>query len=114
MDYDSGKLKVVIDTNEIEQGTSHKLLDLIIDKDLTYKAHVDELCIKLSKHLSLLHNISPHLKKNRRMMRITGTLPHYLNTSLRKKLDKHARITRNCNWVIPEKIHTPPMDGVLF
>ena len=50
MDYDSGKLKVVIDTNEIEQGASHKLLHLIIDKHLTYKVHVDELCIKLSKH----------------------------------------------------------------
>ena len=111
MDHDSGKLKVVIDTNEIEQGASHKLLDLIIDKDLTYKVHVDELSIKLSKHLSLLHNISPYLKKNRRMMRITGTLPHYLNTSLRKKLDNHARITRNCNLNLLAPIHKNISEG---
>lgn len=29
--------------------------------------------------------------------RINGTLPHYLNTSLRKISDNHTRITRNCN-----------------
>ena len=36
----------------------HKLLGLIIDKDLSFEAHTDELCKKLSKRLGLLRHIS--------------------------------------------------------
>ena len=172
MDLDPGKLEVVKDTAEVEQVESHKRLGLIIDEDLTYEVHVDELCNKLSKCLGLLRHISPYLKKNQRIIyfnalikllmmyassvwtscnkmllervlrmqkraariilivprtsrtmtlfnnlswlpfydeayinrcalafkRINGTLPSYLNTSLRKNSDNPARITRNCNF----------------
>ena len=58
MDQDSGKLEVVMDTAEIEQVASHKLLGLIIDEDLTYKVYVNECCNKLSERLGLLHHIN--------------------------------------------------------
>ena len=37
--------------------------------------------------------------------RINGTLPHYLNTSLRQNSDNHARITRNCNLNLLSPCH---------
>ena len=37
--------------------------------------------------------------------RINGTLPHYLNTSLRKNSDNNARITRNCNLNLLSPLH---------
>ena len=41
---------------------------MFIDEHLTYEAHVDKLCIKLSKRLGLLRHISPYLKKNQRII----------------------------------------------
>ena len=46
VDQDSGKLGVVTDTAGIEKVASHKPLGLIIDEDLTYEVHVDELCMQ--------------------------------------------------------------------
>lgn len=65
---DSGKLEVKTDNAEIVNVENHKLLGMIIDEDLTYEAHVDELCNKLSKRLGLLRHISPYLKKNQRII----------------------------------------------
>ena len=68
MDQDLGKLEVVTDTAEIEQVASHELLGLIIDEEITYEVHVDELCNKLSKRLGLLRHVNPYLKKNQRII----------------------------------------------
>ena len=78
MVQDTGKLEVKTDNAEIEQVANHKRLaredevshpllrlGMIIDEDLTYEVHVDELCNKLSKQNGLLRHISPHLRKNR-------------------------------------------------
>ena len=43
--------------------------------------------------------------------RINGTLPHYLNTSLRKNSDNHARITRNCNLNLLSPLHKNISEG---
>jgi len=40
---DSGKLVVKGDNTEIENVVNHELLGMIIDEDLTYEVHVDEL-----------------------------------------------------------------------
>ena len=63
MEQDTGMMEVVTDTAEIEQVATHKLLSLIIDEDLTYEVHADELCNKLSKRYGLFRHINPHLKK---------------------------------------------------
>ena len=65
MVQDTGKLEVKTDNAEIEQVANHKRLGMIIDEDLTYEVHVDELCNKLSKQNGPLRHISPHLRKNR-------------------------------------------------
>ena len=182
---DSGKLEVKTDNAEIVNVKNHKLLGMIIDEDLTYEAHVDELCNKLSKQLGLLRHISPYLKKNQRIIyfnavikplmmyasqvwtlcnkqalervlrmqkratriileaqrtsrtvtlfnnlswipfyneayikhcelaykRINGTLPNYLNTSLRKNSDVHQRTTRNCNLNLLCPLHKNISEG---
>ena len=43
------KFEASTENEVIEQVGNHKLLGVIIDEDLTYEAHVDELCYKLSK-----------------------------------------------------------------
>ena len=46
--------------------------------------------------------------------RINGTLPHYLNTSLRKNSDNNARITRNCNLNLLSPLHKNISEGILL
>ena len=43
--------------------------------------------------------------------RINGTLPHYLNTSLRKNSDNLARITRNCNLNLLSPLPKNTLEG---
>ena len=50
-----------MDTAEIEQVASYKLLGLIINEDLTYKVYVNERCNKLSERLGLLHHINSNI-----------------------------------------------------
>ena len=60
-------LKLRLDATNINQLSHHKLLGLIIEKDLSFEAHIDELCKKLSKRLRLFRHISPYLKKSRKL-----------------------------------------------
>ena len=60
---ETATLKLHLDANNIDQLSHHKLLGLIIDYDLSFEAHMDELCKKLSKGLGLLRRISPYLKQ---------------------------------------------------
>lgn len=43
--------------------------------------------------------------------RINGTLPNYLNTSLRKNFDVHQRTTRNCNLNLLCPLHKNISEG---
>ena len=43
--------------------------------------------------------------------RINGTLPDYLNASLRKNSDAHSRITRNCNVNLLWPLHRNISEG---
>ena len=47
----------------IEQVSSHKILGVVIDSQVNYESHIDELCKKLSKRIGLLKPISPFLKQ---------------------------------------------------
>ena len=97
MDQDPGKLEVVTDIAEIEQVASHKLFGLIIDEDLTYEINVDELCNKLSKRLGLLlRHISPHLKKNQRIV--------YFNTVIKPLTMYASSVWTSCNKMLLERV----------
>ena len=50
---ETATIKLRLDAKNIDQLSHHKLLGLIIDKDLSFEAHMDELCKKLSKGLGL-------------------------------------------------------------
>ena len=86
---DSGKLEVKTDNAEILNVKNHKLLGMIIDEDLTYEAHVDELCNKLSKRLGLLRHISPYLKKNQRII--------YFNAIIKPVMMYASQVWTLCN-----------------
>ena len=51
-----------------------KLLGLIINKDLSFEAHKDELCKKLSKRLRRLSHISPYLKQKHKLTFYLATI----------------------------------------
>ena len=50
------------------------MLGLIIDKDLSFEAHIDELCKKLSKRLGLLSHISPYLLQRHKLTFYLATI----------------------------------------
>ena len=88
----SGKLEVVTNTAEIEEVGSHKLLGLIIDEDLTYEVHADELCNKLSKRLGLLRHISPYLKKNQKII--------YFNAVIKPRMMRATSVWTSSNKML--------------
>ena len=57
------RLDVKIDDSVVEQVSSHKILGVVIDSQMNYKSHIDELCKKLSKRIGLLKHISPFVKQ---------------------------------------------------
>ena len=59
-------LDVKIDDSVIEQVSSHKILGVVIDSQMNYESHIDELCKKLSQRIGLLKHISPFLKQGQR------------------------------------------------
>ena len=89
-------LVVATDTAEIEQVASHKLLGLIIDEDLTYEVHIDNLCNQLSKRLSLLRYISPYLKKNQRII--------YFNAVIKPLMMYASSVVTSCNKMLLERV----------
>ena len=67
-------LDVKIDDSVIEQVSSHKILGVVIDSQVNYESHIDELCKKLSKRMGLLKCISPFLKQHQRETYYNGVI----------------------------------------
>ena len=68
------RLDVKIDDSVIEQVSSHKILGVVIDSQMNYESHIDELCKKLSKCIGLLKHISPFLKQRQRETYYNGVI----------------------------------------
>ena len=68
------RLDVKIDDSVIEQVSSHKILGVVIDSQMKYESHIDELCKKLSKRIGLLKHISPFLKQRQRETYYNGVI----------------------------------------
>ena len=68
------RLDVKIDDSVIEQVSSHKILGVVIDSQMNYESHIDELCKKLSKRIGLLRHISPFLKQRQRETYYNGVI----------------------------------------
>ena len=68
------RLDVKFNDSVIEQVSSRKILGVVIDSQMNYESHIDELCKKLSKHIGLLKNISPFLKQHQRETYYNGVI----------------------------------------
>ena len=68
---------------ELDNATSHKLLGVYVDQDLSFNEYAEQLCRKLTKRIGLLRSIrlflplndriiffTTHLKCNRRIFRL--------------------------------------------
>ena len=54
-------LKIKIDGHDISNVSQQKLLGLLIDNNLTFTAHIDNLCSALSSKISLLRQLSAYV-----------------------------------------------------
>ena len=68
------RLDVKIDDSVIEQASSHKILGVVIDSQMNYESHIDDLCKKISKGVGLLKRIIPFLKQRQRQTYYNGVM----------------------------------------
>ena len=50
-------LQLHVNSTELKQVSSHKLLGVTIDSQLTFDQHIENLCTKLSQRIAVLQNI---------------------------------------------------------
>ena len=53
---------------ELDNTTSHKLLGVYVDQDLSFNKHVEQLCEKVIKHIGLLRSTRQYLTLNERIL----------------------------------------------
>ena len=73
----SSSLTVNVNSVELEQVQSHKLLGVIIDTQLNL-LHIDNLCKKLTQHIAVLKKIRRHLPLDQRIL--------YYNTMIKQTM----------------------------
>lgn len=59
---------------ELDNTTSHKLLGVYVDQDLSFNEHVEQLCKKLIKRIGLLRSIRQYLPLNERILFYNTTI----------------------------------------
>ena len=59
---------------ELDNTTSHKLLGVYVDQDLSFNEHVEQLCKKLTKRIGLLRSIRQYLSLNERILLYNTTI----------------------------------------
>lgn len=70
---------IIYQNNIIKKVTQHKLLGITIDESLTFKSHISELCIKISRIESLLYQVKDLMPKHvLRILYNAHVLPHLL------------------------------------
>ena len=57
-------LRIKIDDEFIKQGDSTKYLGITFDSNLTWKSHINELCLKLSKTVGILSKVRYFVSKH--------------------------------------------------
>ena len=74
----SQSLNVAINDSNVEQVTMAKILRLTLDHTLSWEGHIETLCKKLNRHITLLRRIQPYLTQ-------VGSL-HYYNACIHSQL----------------------------
>jgi hypothetical protein len=55
-------LNLKLNTDPIEQVKSHKVLGIVVDQELRWNVHINNICRKLSKNLYLLSRLKPFVE----------------------------------------------------
>ena len=73
---------VIFQNNIIKKVTHHKLLGITLDDTLSFKTHISNLCIKLSRIISLLYQVKDFMPKHvLKILYYAHVLPHFLYCS---------------------------------
>ena len=75
---DGQTLQLPADGTSIEHVRSNKLLGVIINEELNFKAHVDKLCKKLSQKIGLLNKLCSYLPLNERKVFYNAHIKPYI------------------------------------
>ena len=79
----------------LETTTSHKLLGVYIDPDLSFNEHVEHLCKKLTKRIGVLRSIRHYLPLNERILFYNATIkPLFLYDGAIWSITSKANIRR--------------------
>ena len=60
------RIQITHNGTEIKSVDSHKLLGLVLDEQLTWNSHIDEVCSKVLKRINLLKAIKTYLPQSAR------------------------------------------------
>jgi hypothetical protein len=107
------KLKITVDNNTLEQVEKEKLLGIVVDENLDWKAQVDKVYKKISSALALFRRIKQYLPFWSRQLYYNAYIsPHFdfcitvwgssCDISRLAKLQKQAaRIILDCHYTTP-------------
>ena len=74
----STSLTIHVNSVELEQVQSHKLLGVIIDTQLNFNEHIDNLCKKLTQRVTVLKKIRRHLPLDQRILYAMQNKPWFM------------------------------------
>ena len=82
-------LQLYVNSTELEQVSSHKLLGVTIDSQLTFDQHVENLCTKLSQRIAVLRKIRRSLPLDQRKL--------YYNAMIKQTMLYASTVWTSCS-----------------
>ena len=82
-------LQLHVNSAELEQVNSHKLLEVTIDSQLTFDQHVENLCTKLSQRIAVLRKIRRFLPLDHRKL--------YYNAMIKQTMLYASTVWTSCS-----------------
>ena len=81
--YDINLPNIIFDGNILENAECHKHLGIVLQKNLAFDEHVNEICQKANKRIDILASLKYKLDRNIHLKRyINPLLGQFLNTAL--------------------------------
>ena len=82
-------LQLHVNSTELKQVSSHKLLGVTIDSQLTFDQHIENLCTKLSQRIAVLQNIRHSLPLDQRKL--------YYNAMIKQTMLYASTVWTSCS-----------------
>ena len=89
-------LQLQVNSTELEQMNSHKLLGVTIDSQLTFDQHVENLCTKLSQRIAVLRKIRRFLPLDQRKL--------YYNAMIKQTMPYASTVWTSCSVENMQKV----------